>query len=100
MTANLAASFTRIADLWTAQDWSAWPATTADGYRFNPGIGPERDLEATLAWSRGLFAAFPDYTQSLTHVFATDATAVGLALGRGTHTGVLDLGLGHALPPT
>lgn len=97
---DLAQQYRLIEQLWTSQRWDEWTGTTAPGYRFDPGVGPERDLDATLAWSRGLFAGFPDLSQRLEHVIVNGATAVGVAVVRGTLTGSLDLGLGHVLPPT
>ncbi len=97
---DLGARYWLIEQLWTGQDWDGWAATTAPGYRFDPGIGPVRDLNGTLDWSRGLFRAFPDLSQRLEHVIVTGRTVVGVAVIRGIHTGPLDLGLGNALEPT
>lgn len=82
------------------QEWSAWAELAAPDYRFDPGVGPVRDLPATLAWSRAIFSAFPDYQQDLQCVVANGQRVVGYAVARGTHTGALDLGLGAVLQPT
>lgn len=97
---DLEQQYRLIEKLWTSQQWGEWSRTTAPDYRFDPGVGPERDLAGTLAWSRGLFAGFPDLSQRLEHVIVSGATAVGVAVVRGTLTGSLDLDLGYVLPPT
>ena len=92
--------YRRIERLWTGQEWHEWSRTAALQYRFDPGTGDPRDLAGTLRWSTGIFAAFPDYSQDLEHVVVTGATAVGVAVCRGTHTGTLDLDLGFVLGAT
>jgi ketosteroid isomerase-like protein len=97
---DLEQRYRHIAHLWASQQWEAWITTTAPGYRFDPGVGPERDVAATLDWSRGLFTAFPDLTQHVEHVVVSGRTVVGVAMVRGTLSGPLDLGLGNVLSPT
>ncbi len=85
---------------WTTQNWLAWQRTVAVGYRFEPGVGPDRDVQATLAWSKAIFTAFPDYTQTLERVVRSGQDVAGVAVAAGTFTGPLDLGLGPPLEPT
>ena len=85
---------------WTSQDWDTWQATCAPGYTFDPGLGAHRDLAATMAWNRGFFTAFPDYTEEVRAVTAGPATSMAELVGRGTFTGPLDLGDGAGVPPT
>lgn len=100
MDIDLEQRFRRIEQLWTSQNWAEWATTTAPGYTFAPGIGPDRDLSSALAWSRGMFGGFPDLSQTLEHVIPAGDVVVGVAVCRGTHCGTLDLGLGAQLPPT
>jgi predicted ester cyclase len=98
---DVVARYRAIEVLWMSQNWDEWAGTVSPEYRFEPGVGPVRDLAATLAWSRGMFVAFPDLSQEITAVLpGGEASVVGVTICRGTQTGPLDLGLGATLPPT
>ena len=85
---------------WTSQDWDTWQATCAATYTFDPGLGPVRDLDATMTWNRAFFVAFPDYTEEVRYLHAGDGASVAELVGRGTSTGPFDLGDGNPLPAT
>lgn len=97
---DLRQTYRHIERLWVSQQWDDWIGTTAPGYLFTPGFGPDRDARAAVAWSRALFQAFPDISQTLQHVVADATTAAGVTRFRATHTGTLDLGLGAPLAAT
>ncbi|GCA97809.1 hypothetical protein NCCNTM_14440 [Mycolicibacterium sp. NCC-Tsukiji] len=100
MKHDLIQRYRHIERLWVSQRWEDWVETTAPGYLFTPGLGPDRDAHATVAWSRALFQAFPDITQTVQHVVADATTAAGVTRFRATHTRTLDLGLGVPLMAT
>lgn len=97
---DLVERYRNIERLWVSQRWEDWVATTAPGYLFAPGVGPDRDAHAAVAWSCALFRAFPDISQTVQHVVADATTAAGVTRFRGTHTGTLDLGVGTPLVAT
>lgn len=97
---NLEDRYRQIARLWSDQNWEAWSTTVAPNYRFDPQLGQALDITQTLAWSRAIFTAFPDYWQEVTEVFTGTGSVVGVARAKGTHEGTLDLGFGMSLPPT
>lgn len=100
MKHDLGQRYRHIERLWVSQRWEDWVGTTAPGYVFTPGLGPDRDARAAVGWSRALFRAFPDITQTVQHVVADAITAAGVTRFRATHTGTLDLGLGAPLAAT
>jgi hypothetical protein len=85
---------------WTGQDWDGWKATCAPAYTFDPGLGPVRDVEATMVWNRAFFTAFPDYTEEIRYLHAGPAVSVAELVGHATSTGPFDLGDGSPLPAT
>lgn len=85
---------------WTTQDWDGWRATCAPGYRFEPGLGPTRDVEQTMVWNRAFFTAFPDYVEEVRRVHAGPDSVVAELVGEGTSSGAFDLGDGNPLPAT
>jgi SnoaL-like protein len=89
---DLYARYREIEQLWASQSWEQWAATVAPQYRFDPGVGALRDVDGTLEWSRALFAAFPDLSQSLDQVVVAGRTGVGVATTHGTFAGPLKLG--------
>ncbi|MGC4932223.1 ester cyclase [Gordonia sp. DT30] len=89
----------RVQNAWTRQRWDDWRRTCADRYRFHLTPTIELDLEQTLAWSRGWFAAFPDYREQITALYRSDDTAVAYEIvGAGTSSADLHLG-GRKLIP-
>ncbi|SHN34567.1 ester cyclase [Cryptosporangium aurantiacum] len=97
---DLASRFATVNAAWTGQDWDAWRATCAPGYTFRPLPGWELDVPQTLAWSRAVFAAYPDYRETVHHLHVTDDTVVAEVAGTATHTGPFELPGQPALPPT
>lgn len=100
MLDDLETRYLLVEHLWATQNWPEWTTTCSPAYVFSPGIGPDRDLQATLDWSRGMFTAFPDLEQTVERVVQDGRHAIGTTVARATHTGPLDLGLGRVLAPT
>lgn len=89
----------RVADR-TGQRWDEWAATCAAGYTFQPVTGWQLDREQTIAWSRVVFAAFPDYREQTLHVHVHGPTVIAEVVGSGTHTGPFALPGKRSLAPT
>jgi len=76
-----------------------WQETLSPVYTFDTGLGSSLNVEGTLAWSKGVFAAFPDYTHEIHHVIHAGEGITAVVVCRGTFTGQLDVG-GHVLTGT
>jgi predicted ester cyclase len=97
--ADLREQYRSYEQAWSRQDWDALRATLSPRYTFLHG-GVVRDLDQMIGWSKGVFAAFPDYVQEVQNVYVDGDTLVAEAVGRGTHTGALTVGNGRSLPAT
>ncbi|GAA3385773.1 ester cyclase [Cryptosporangium minutisporangium] len=97
---DIAARFTAVNEAWTGQQWDAWRATCAPAYTFRPLPGWQLDVPETLAWSRAVFTAYPDYRETVRHLHVAGDTAIAEVAGTATHTGPLRLFDGPELPPT
>lgn len=82
---NLTARFDEINRAWTSQRWNDWQATCAEAYLFEPFTGWRLDLVHTMAWNRAVFAAYPDYQETVIRLHTTNEAVIAEVSATGTH---------------
>jgi hypothetical protein len=97
---DIAARFEAVNKAWTGQRWDDWLATCADDYTFQPWRGMQLDRSLTMQWNRAVFAAYPDYTEVVSHLHVTDRIVAAELTGKGTHTGDFVLAGRRPIPAT
>ena len=72
---DLHASFDSYESSWASQRWDRWQATLSPCYRFSIDGVDVGGVDETLAWSRALFTAFPDYRQRIERIVVDGTTS-------------------------
>lgn len=83
---------------WASQDWQAWLTTLDAGYQFSIGGVVVGGAAETLAWSKGVFAAIPNYRQRVERVVLEGDIIVVEAVGEGMASGGMPLIRGAPMP--
>lgn len=96
--ANLRALYRAYEFSWASQDWQAWLDTLDPSYSFSIGGVAVGGPGETLAWSKGVFAAIPDYRQRVERLVVEGDVVVVEAVGEGTASGGGPLVAGAPLP--